>query len=217
MVDTRYLLDLPEGYADDPGRRWPLVLFLHGAGERGTDIARVRVHGPPKLRAQGNPFPFLLLSPQCPQGTWWSTLELGALLDEIMASHRVDPDRVYCTGLSMGGFGTWALACEFPDRFAALAPICGGGDPRDAERIAHIPVWVFHGGKDGVVPLSASEEMVAALRALGKAPGLTVYPEAGHDSWTATYDDPAFYGWLLANRRGAPVWPAAGAPAPKQP
>ena len=212
MVNTRFLVDLPAGYADDPAKRWPLVLFLHGAGERGDDLSKVRIHGPPKRAAAGQAFPFILLSPQCPNGTWWSVPELADLLDRVQAEYRVDPDRVTCTGLSMGGFGTWALACEFPGRFAAIAPVCGGGDPRDVQRLLGIPAWVFHGGKDGVVPLALSEDMVAALRALGAKPGLTVYPEAGHDSWTATYDNPAFYDWLLANRRGQPVWPTPTAP-----
>jgi len=216
-VNTLYLVDLPAGYANDSVKRWPLVLFLHGAGERGDDVARVRIHGPPKRAAAGDSFPFILVSPQCPQGTWWSVSELGDLLDRIQAEFRVDLDRVYCTGLSMGGFGTWAMACEFPDRFAAIAPICGGGDPHDVERIAKLPCWVFHGAKDSVVPLARSEEMVTALQAAGGKPGLTVYPEAGHDSWTPTYDNPAFYEWLLANRRGQPVWPAAESPAAPKP
>jgi predicted peptidase len=212
MVNTRFLIDLPAGYADDPAKRWPLVLFLHGAGERGDDLSKVRIHGPPKRAAAGQAFPFILVSPQCPNGTWWSVPELADPLDRVQAEYRVDPDRVTCTGLSMGGFGTWALACEFPGRFAAIAPVCGGGDPRDVQRLLGIPAWVFHGGKDGVVPVTCSVDMVAALRALGAKPGLTVYPEAGHDSWTATYDNPAFYDWLLANRRGQPVWPTPAAP-----
>ena len=210
-----YLIDLPAGYADDPTKRWPLVLFLHGSGERGDDLAKVRIHGPPKLAAAGKAFPFILVSPQCPNGTWWCIPELGDLLDRVQAKYRVDPDRVYCTGLSMGGFGTWALACEYPDRFAAIAPVCGGGDPQDVQRIAGVPSWVFHGGKDTVVPPALAEEMVTALRAVGAKPGLTVYPEAGHDSWTATYDNPAFYEWLLANRRGQPLWPTPAAEPPK--
>lgn len=214
LVNTRYLTDLPPGYAAEPARRWPLVLFLHGAGERGDDLARVRLHGPPKRVAAGDAFPFILVSPQCPSGVWWCVPELLDLLDRIQTEYRVDPDRIYCTGLSMGGFGTWALACESPARFAAIAPICGGGDPREAERIAGIPSWVFHGGKDTVVPPAMGEEMVHALQAVGAKPGFTLYPAAGHDSWTATYNNPAFYEWLLANRRGHPVWPTPAATAP---
>lgn len=212
-ITARYLLYLPEGYETDAGKRWPLVLFLHGAGERGSDLEKVKAHGPPRLVAAGKQFPFILVSPQCPEDARWSTDTLGALLDDVRQRYRVDPDRVYVTGLSMGGYGTWAMAMAYPDRFAAIAPICGGGDPRRAARIRGVPAWVFHGGKDTVVPLQQSEEMVAALKAAG-APEvkLTVYPDAGHDSWTMAYDDPALYEWLLGRRRRAPS--GATAPAP---
>jgi predicted peptidase len=105
------------------------------------------------------------------------------------------------TGLSMGGFGTWQLACEYPQRFAAIAPVCGGGEPGLASRIAHLPVWVFHGAKDTVVPLERSQEMVTALKQAGGEPTLTVYPDAGHDSWSATYANPELYDWFLAHTR----------------
>jgi len=200
----RYLLYVPEDYArsDTP---WPLVLFLHGAGERGDDLDAVKKHGPPKLIAAGKAFPFLCVSPQCPKTGWWDRpaqiAALAALLDHLQATLDVDADRVVLTSLSMGGFGTWALATAHPDRFAALAPICGKGDPSKADRIAHIPAWVFHGAKDPVVPVKFSEAMVEALKKAGGEPTLTVYPEAKHDSWTQTYADPAFWKWLLAQRR----------------
>ena len=198
----KYLLYIPEGY-NEAKRPWPLVLFLHGAGERGDDLEKVKIHGPPKLAAAGKQFPFILVSPQCPQDSWWpkEADRLKALLDEIGAKYDVDKDREYVTGLSMGGFGTWALAFAEPHRFAALAPICGRGDPDKVAAIKHVPVWVFHGGKDNVVPLKDSEAMVEALKAAGATPKFTVYPEAGHDSWTATYDNPEFYEWMLAQRR----------------
>ena len=201
-VSLRYLLYLPPDYAES-GSPWPLVLFLHGAGERGTDLDRVKVHGLPNLIAAGRDFPFVVVSPQWPEeDTVWDADALGALLDEVGERFRIDPRRVYVTGLSMGGYGTWALATARPDRFAAIAPICGGGRPKRAARIAHIPAWVFHGAKDEVVPVEASREMVEALTTLGADVRFTVYPEAGHDSWTETYDNPAFYDWLLAQRRG---------------
>lgn len=207
-VSLRYLLYLPPDYAES-GAPWPLVLFLHGAGERGTDLDRVKMHGLPKLIAAGRHFPFVVASPQWPEeDTFWDTDALGALLDEIGEQIRIDPDRVYVTGLSMGGYGTWALATAQPERFAAIAPICGGGRPKRADRIAHIPAWVFHGAKDEVVPIEASRGMVEALEALGADVRFTVYPEAGHDSFTETYDNPEFYDWLLAQRRT--VRPAAG-------
>ena len=178
-----------------------MILFLHGAGERGDDLEKVKVHGPPKLVEQGQHLPFIVVSPQCPLDDWWLPAQLIDLVDQISAQHRVDPDRIYLTGLSMGGYGTWATAIEYPDRFAAIAPICGGGDPEDVERITHIPTWVFHGAKDPVVPLQRSEVMVDALKERGADVKFTVYPEADHDSWTATYDNPEFYEWLLLQHR----------------
>ncbi len=121
-----YLLYLPEGYAEQEAS-WPLLLFLHGAGERGDSLALVNVHGPPKLIEQGQGFPFIVVSPQCPEDQRWSVKTLDKLLNDIVAQYRVDEDRIYVTGLSMGGFGTWNLAARFPHRFAAIAPICGGG------------------------------------------------------------------------------------------
>jgi predicted peptidase len=195
-----YLLYLPKGY-EASDKAWPLVLFLHGAGESGDDLEQVKKHGPPKLVEAGKDFPFILVSPQS-SGRGWRPELLLALLEDIEASHKVDKDRVYVTGLSMGGYGTWALAAEAPERFAAIAPVCGGGRTADAAKIKHLPAWVFHGAKDPVVPLERSEEMVEALKAAGADDvKITVYPEAEHDSWTETYDNPAFYEWLLEHTR----------------
>lgn len=200
MMDCRYLLYLPERYESQTC--WPLVLFLHGAGERGDDLERVKKHGPPKLIAQGKQFPFIVLSPQCPGDRWWDIEMLIGLLDTIERDYKVDRDRIYVTGLSMGGFGTWALACAQPDRFAAIAPICGGGEPKDVGRIRHLPTWVFHGDADTVVAFARSQEMVDSLKAAGSSVKFTVYPGVGHDSWTETYDSPALYEWFLSHRRG---------------
>jgi predicted peptidase len=200
-VTMDYLIYLPKDYADKD--TWPLMLFLHGAGERGDDLNRVKVHGPPKLIAAGKEFPMIVVSPQCPSDHWWRPNELNALLDEIVEKYKVDQDRIYVTGLSMGGFGTWALAAYAPERFAALVPICGGGEAIAARRISHLPVWAFHGAKDSVVPLSASETMVDALRKAKSNVKFTIYPEADHDSWTETYDNPELYTWLLQQKRNA--------------
>jgi predicted peptidase len=200
-VRMRYLLYLPPEY--DGKKSWPLLLFLHGAGERGADLELVKKHGPPKLIAAGKDFPFVVVSPQCPKERWWEPTELVALLDEIASKHRIDPDRVYVTGLSMGGFGTWRLAAYAPDRLAAIAPICGGGEKYWAKQFAHVPVWAFHGAKDTGVPLERSEQMVEALKKADGDAKLTVYPEAAHDSWTETYDNPDLYRWLLEQRRNA--------------
>jgi predicted peptidase len=199
-VQLKYLLYLPQDYDPKSDKRWPLVLFLHGAGESGKDLDKVKVHGPPKLVARGKQFPFILVSPQSPK-FGWDVDALKALLDEIKEKHRVDPDRIYVTGLSMGGFGTWALAAAYPKEIAAIAPICGGGEPIWARRIKNIPAWVFHGGKDPVVPVERSKVMVNALKKAGGTVRLTIYPEAGHDSWTETYNNPELYTWLLEQRR----------------
>lgn len=203
-VSADFLLYLPKEYGKDKSTRWPLVIFLHGAGERGSDVNKVKAHGPPKLVAEGKEFPFILVSPQCPENAWWDTQTLNALLDTVMNQYRVDADRVYLTGLSMGGFGTWNWAAENPERFAAIAPICGGGDERRARRIRNIPTWAFHGAKDEVVPLKSSQEMVDALRKAGGDVKFTVYPEAGHDSWTEAYSNPELYAWLLSHRKAKP-------------
>ena len=230
-VDLGYLLYLPPGYDAKAAKQWPLILFLHGAGERGTNLAQVAVHGPPKLVKKNPPVPknetevarqnreaatklvqgnFIVVSPQCPVGERWDSEALLALLDSVIASHKVDTGRVLLTGLSMGGYGSWALLSKAPERFAAVVPICGGGERIDillasrtkSDALKSLPVWAFHGGKDGVVPLSESERMVEALKKAGvKELQLTVYPEAGHDSWTEAYNNPKLYEWFLSHGR----------------
>jgi predicted peptidase len=209
-IQLDYLLYLPKDYRAGSTKRWPLVLFLHGAGERGTNLAKVAVHGPPKLVKQGEDFPFVLVSPQCPNGQHWNTEALLALLDDLVARHSVDTNRLYVTGLSMGGYGTWALAIAAPERFAAVAPICGGGDPigillagaQKKRALKTLGVWAFHGAKDPVVPLAESEKMVKAFKDVGCADvQFTVYPDAGHDSWTESYANPKLFDWLLSHRR----------------
>lgn len=192
----RYLTFMPAGYEADPARRFPLILFLHGSGERGLDLDLVRKHGPHRYW-EGKASPFLIVAPQCDPGSWWTPAALDDLLDEVEVKLRVDRDRIYLTGLSMGGFGAWTLASTHPERFAAVVPICGGGDPGDVAGLAHKPIWVFHGGKDPTVPLASSQEMVDALRRSGGEPRFTVYPEAGHDSWTQAYATPELYDWML--------------------
>jgi predicted peptidase len=202
-VRLNYLLYLPPDYQTK--EKVPLLVFLHGAGERGDDLALVKRHGPPKLIEEGKTFPFIIVSPQCAKGQWWTSkqAELTALIDDIMSKYKVDPERVYLTGLSMGGFGTWTLAAYTPDRFAAIIPICGGGEPIAARVLKNTPVWAFHGAKDPLVPVGRSKEMVDALLKLKDEAKLTIYPEALHDSWTATYANPEIYEWLLAHKRPA--------------
>jgi predicted peptidase len=204
-VRLDYLLHLPPGYHNaPPGRRWPLILFLHGAGERGHDLELVKRHGIARIAQEREDLPFVAVSPQCPADSWWwQELEsLSLLLDEIGSSLAVDARRIYLTGMSMGGYGTWHLAAAQPRRFAAIAPICGGGlwyegFPDRVCVLKHVPVWAFHGAKDHAVPLEESEKMVRTLRACGGQVRLTVYPDAEHDSWTQTYDNPELYRWFL--------------------
>lgn len=201
-VTADYLVYVPEHYAQSD-ENFPLILFLHGAGERGHDLELVKVHGIPKIVSERTDFPFITVSPQCPSGSSWLIEKdaVIALLDEIIAKYRVDTSRVYLTGLSMGGFGTWHIAAEYPERFAAIAPICGGGQPLTAQYLKDMPVWAFHGAKDDIVPLKATEDMVNALRNIGNNVKFTVYPEAKHDSWTETYNNKALYEWFLQHQK----------------
>ena len=209
-TSVNYLLALPKEYDAKSDKRWPLMLFLHGAGERGTQLNKVAFHGPPKLIAAGKEFPFIVVSPQCPNEECWSDDVLMALLDNVITQHHVDTNRIYLTGLSMGGYGSWSLAAKYPERFAAVAPICGGGTIIDLllttkakqKAFKTLPIWAFHGGKDPVVPLAESEKMVAGFKRVGGTEiELTVYPEAGHDSWTEAYNNPKLFEWFLKHER----------------
>lgn len=201
----RYLLHLPPGYWTEPGRRWPLVLFLHGRGERGADVNLVRKYGIAKVVDEQPGSDYIAISPQCPLAYEWPDLidTLTRLLDQATTNLPIDPDRVYLTGLSMGARGGWLLAVAQPARFAAIALICGRiPTPDFLERVGALkdkPIWVFHGAKDPVVPVENSEKIVATLQAAGGHPHLTVYPEADHDAWTATYNNPEFYIWLFSH------------------
>lgn len=197
-----FLLYLPEDY--DKKQSHPLMLFLHGAGERGEgNLDLVTVHGPPKMIKAGRKFPCVVVSPQCPTNGWWNAVELSALLDHVEANYKIDKKRIYLTGLSMGGYGVWSLALREPDRFAAIAPICGGGASQSIPYRNKIsaPIWAFHGAKDTVIPLSELHEMAAALKNNGIEMKLTVYPEAEHDSWVQAYNDEQLYTWMFAHKR----------------
>jgi predicted peptidase len=202
-LNTEYLLYVPKAYESSPQHHWPCLLFLHGAGERGRDLHRVKSQGLPKMLQSREDFPFLVVSPQCSSSTTWHIGVLDAVLNEVVSSYRIDRDRLYVTGLSMGGFGTWSLAIDYPSRFAAIAPICGGGDPKAVCIIKHLPVWAFHGAKDPIVPLASSEVMVETLKRCGGNVRFTVYPQADHDCWTLTYANEQLYDWFLEHRRTA--------------
>ncbi|MDB4285993.1 prolyl oligopeptidase family serine peptidase [bacterium] len=207
-LETEYLLFFPELYGADTSKKWPLIIFLHGSGERGNDLEKVKTHGPPKIVETDPSFPFVVVSPQCSEGAFWSPMLLDKVLDNILVDHRIDPAKVYLTGLSMGGYGTWDWVSFRPDRFAAIAPICGEGDTTQVKHISHIPTWIFHGLQDKVVPPQNSSDMSAALKRSGAKVKLTLYPEAGHDSWTETYANPALYEWFLSHTNPNPDRPA---------
>lgn len=198
---VRYLLDLPEGYEADPNKKWPLLLFLHGSGERGNDLSLLRRHGPPKLVAQGQKLPFIVLSPQAPVN-YLLGAQLIDLIDEVSAKTRVDPDRVIMTGLSSGGNSTWYTALEYPERFAAIVPIAASGNPAGAPRLKNLPVWYFVGDKDTNISPGGPQQMVSAMQSAGIPFKFTEYPGAGHgETWEKAYSDPALYEWMLAQKR----------------
>ena len=207
-VRLPYLLFLPKEYGADRDKRWPLILFLHGKGERGDDLELVKKHGPAKILEKEDDFEFIVASPQCPGGSFWpaETAALNALLDDLVETYVVDTSRVYLTGLSMGGKGTWHLAVEYPERFAAIAPICGGamfhsGLAQEIEVLQDVPVWAFHGARDRTVPVAESADLVYALEECGGDVRFTIYPDAEHDSWTQTYENPELYRWFLEHER----------------
>lgn len=211
-----YLLYLPETYGttasgaaasagsktgDNAKARFPLLLFLHGAGERGQNIALVKKHGPPKLIGQGQQMPFIVVSPQCAEKQRWEPSLLLALLDDLQSRYAVDTARIYVTGLSMGGAGTWSLVAAAPERFAAAIPICGRTDPQVADVAARLPVWIIVGDRDNAALVSNSLEMADLLRAKQADVKLTVMRGIGHDSWTQSYATPELYEWMLRHRR----------------
>jgi predicted peptidase len=208
-LSFRYLLYTPKDYQES-GKELPLVLFLHGIGERGTDLELVKLFGIPKEIEEGVDFPFFVVSPQCPEDTIWvyELDALHALLENIIDKYQVDTSRIYLTGLSIGGNGAWHLATAYPSMFAAVVPICGWADPLIGfpERInvlKHVPIWAFHGAEDEIVPLQGSQELVDVLRANQGNVKFTVYPDTPHDSWTQTYKNHELYEWLLQQRKVA--------------
>ena len=201
QASLQYLVSVPDDYETSRGKRYPLLVFLHGSGERGTNLELLKVHGPMKLAAAGKKFPFIVVAPQCPERRSWDADELVGLLNDLEKKFRVDRSREYLTGISMGGYGTWALVAAQPKRFAAIAPVCGGGDPKLASTFAKVPTWVVHGDKDPAVAFSQSVAMVDAMKAAGGSPIFTQVVGGTHDVWTEFYLKDEFYEWLLKFRR----------------
>jgi predicted esterase len=199
FYSSNYLLYVPK--VKPSSGKYPLMLFLHGSGERGNDLNLVKKNGPPSFLDDSSDFPFVVVSPQCMDGQRWDPESLLALLNHVEKELPIDKDMEYVTGLSMGGYGTWDLAMAAPGRFAAIVPICGGGESSNVCVIRNVPAWVFHGAKDDVVPISESEALVSELKKLGSDVEFTIYPEAGHDSWTPAYKNPELYKWMLAHKK----------------
>jgi predicted peptidase len=207
-VSLKYLLFLPKGYKEKPNTKWPTILFLHGAGERGSNLELVKKHGIPKIVEKKEGFPFIAISPQCPLASIWTSMvdELHYLLIDAMQRYNIDETRIYLTGLSMGGYGAWHLAAAYPDLFAAVVPICGGMVHEnelleEIKVLKDVPIWIFHGAKDETVPIKNSQELYDILKKIRGNVQFTVYPKLGHDSWTKTYDNPELYKWLLKQKR----------------
>jgi predicted peptidase len=197
----QYYISLPENYEFENRKSWPVILYLHGMGQRGDDLDQVKENGPLRRIEDGVKLPFVIVAPQCPNDSWWDTDNLKSLLDHIKAAYSVNDERVYLTGSSMGGAGTWALANSYPECFAAIAPVCGFFTPGDPGRFKGLPIWCFHGAMDDFVPINDSLRMVAWIREHGGHVRFTVYPDTGHDSWRETYSNPELYEWFLEHKR----------------
>ena len=201
-LNKKVLVYTPKSYKSK--NKLPLLIFLHGMGERGTKIDNIKKHGPAKICEKDNNFEFITVSPQCLKDAkgkgWWNTNDLNLLLDYITKNYKVDTNRIYLTGLSMGGFGSWAWAASNPDKFAAVAPICGGGNTKSAKKYT-MPIWAFHGDKDTVVAYKKSTDMVNAIKKAGGNAKLTTYKGVGHNSWTRAYNDKELYKWFLSHSK----------------
>lgn len=202
LEGQRFWIWLPTDYRSRD-QRWPLVIFLHGSGERGTDLQKVKVHGPPmQIATQDAKPPCIVVSPQLEESSrWWDPERLHKLLVALQARLHIDPKRCVGTGLSLGGFGMWHWATTYPRDLAAIAPVCGFGDPAKVAAMRSVPVRGYHGDMDSVVPLAPHKACVDALRAAGGTATLQVYTGVGHDSWTLAYNDPDLMPWLLAQKQ----------------
>ena len=188
----------------DSSKKYPLVIFLHGAGERGDDLDLAMRHGYMKyVREEGREYPFIFVAPQCPNGKYWGcyTESLLAFIDEMIETLPVDEGRVYLTGLSMGGTGTWMTAMAAPDKFAAIAPICGSGIVWNGGAIKNIPIFVYHGDCDEIVPITESIGMLRAVNKNGGKAQLKICYGVGHNAWDHAYTDDALLEWLLSQHK----------------
>ncbi len=199
----RYYLYFPQDYESNTDQDFPLLLFLHGGGESGGQLEDLQINGPPKMIVEGKQFPFLILAPQHPhKRKFWNTLAVMQLLDSVVERNRVDKKRIYLTGLSRGGTAAWDLAVQYPEKFAAMAVVCGMTPLPYASWIdKDMPIWVFHGEQDQVISVTESESMVEKLRQMGHDVIFTKYPDVGHDAWTRAYRTENLYSWFIKHKK----------------
>lgn len=198
-----FLLYLPEDY--EPTKNYPFMLFLHGRGESNGPLSRVKVWGPPRLVDMGKKMPFIIASPQCPKESFWSQAgeqaKIVELLKHLEEKYAIDETRMYLTGLSMGGYGSWTLAASHPQKFAAVVPICGKGNAADAEKLKDTPIWAWHGLADRVVKPEGTSKVVEAIRKAGGTKiKFTGLEDVGHNSWSAAYWTPQIYSWMRSHK-----------------
>lgn len=198
-ISYNYLVNIPENTSD----KKPLIIFLHGAGERGTDIQKVKVHGPLKY-IKNNTLDAYILAPQCPENMMWDTDVLYKLIQETIKKYNIDTTKIHLTGLSMGGWGTWNLAFEHPEMFASVVPICGFVDRipmLDACKLKDTPIQIYHGLLDDVVDVFYATEIYKRLKRCNANANLTIFADANHDSWSRVYDNPEVYTWMFQQQK----------------
>ncbi|VTS01161.1 Putative peptidase OS=Singulisphaera acidiphila (strain ATCC BAA-1392 / DSM 18658 / VKM B-2454 / MOB10) GN=Sinac_7486 PE=4 SV=1: Abhydrolase_5 [Gemmata massiliana] len=199
-----YVVFVPKNY--DGTKEYPTILFLHGSGEtKGGKKMPVEVGLGEAIKKREATFPFIVVIPQSEKRTWSATSDDGkralAILDAVQKEYKTDPKQQILSGLSMGGYGTWSIATAHPDRWAAIVPVCGGGNPKEADKIKSIPCWCFHGDADTAVKVERSREMIDALKKAGAEPKYTEYPKVGHNSWDMAYGTDELYKWLLGQKK----------------
>ncbi|MDO5309002.1 MAG: dienelactone hydrolase family protein [Planctomycetia bacterium] len=202
--DVKYWAFCPKNDEAKSEQGYPLLLFLHGSGERGDDLELLKRYGPPRMLCNAETaetWPFFLVAPQCARNHNWSALQLALLLDHVCKEFPIDTDRIYITGVSMGGFGVWEILATYPERIAAAAPVCGGGNLQKAREVTSTPIWAFHGEADPIVSCPKAIEMINAAKEAGNEDAkITTYPRVGHDCWHKAYAEKELYSWFLSKK-----------------